>query len=217
MEVQCFDVHMATSWKPLQSYSYNKEEINQDALRTFLLRKLDNLAKDDKCHITMISTWATELYLDKANKEEDDKMRTRSTNVAARAAVGGDDMLSKWELMAEQARQKREGGVDTSGSQPSKDSYSRGLTQIFSRFLLLFQNLRASDENISMEANKEEDDKMRTRSTNVAARAAVGGDDMLSKWELMAEQARQKREGGVDTSGSQPSKDVSRKPLSTMY
>ncbi|KAL5973000.1 Vacuolar protein sorting-associated protein 18 like protein [Asimina triloba] len=37
----------------------------QDALRTFLLRKLDNLAKDDKCQITMISTWVTELYLDK--------------------------------------------------------------------------------------------------------------------------------------------------------
>lgn len=37
----------------------------QDALRTFLLRKLDSLAKDDKCQITMISTWATELYLDK--------------------------------------------------------------------------------------------------------------------------------------------------------
>ena len=37
----------------------------QDALRTFLLRKLDNLTKDDKCQITMISTWATELYLDK--------------------------------------------------------------------------------------------------------------------------------------------------------
>lgn len=28
-EVKCFDVHMATSWKPLESYSYNKEEINQ--------------------------------------------------------------------------------------------------------------------------------------------------------------------------------------------
>ena len=56
---------------------------------------------------------------------------------------------------------------------------------------------------------------MRTTAANVAARAAVGGDDMLSKWQLMAEQARQKREGGVDTSGSQPSKDVSRKPLST--
>lgn len=40
----------------------------QDALRTFLLRKLDNLAKDDKCQITMISTWATELYLDKMNR-----------------------------------------------------------------------------------------------------------------------------------------------------
>ncbi|KAK6148356.1 hypothetical protein DH2020_019268 [Rehmannia glutinosa] len=40
----------------------------QDALRTFLLRKLDNFAKDDKCQITMISTWATELYLDKINR-----------------------------------------------------------------------------------------------------------------------------------------------------
>ncbi|KAK8622377.1 hypothetical protein V6N13_117296 [Hibiscus sabdariffa] len=46
-----------------------------DALRTFLLRKLDNLSKDDKCQITMISTWATELYLDKINRLllEDDK------------------------------------------------------------------------------------------------------------------------------------------------
>ncbi|KAL4604205.1 hypothetical protein ACB092_10G176200 [Castanea dentata] len=67
----------------------------------------------------------------------------------------------------------------------------------------------------SVKANKEEDDKMRTTAANVAARAAVGGDDMLSKWQLMAEQARQKREGGVDTTGSQPSKDVSRKPSST--
>ncbi|KAI6672895.1 hypothetical protein NL676_000801 [Syzygium grande] len=40
----------------------------QDALRTFLLRKLDNLTRDDKCQITMISTWATELYLDKINR-----------------------------------------------------------------------------------------------------------------------------------------------------
>ncbi|KAJ4977061.1 hypothetical protein NE237_002167 [Protea cynaroides] len=40
----------------------------QDALRTFLLRKLDNLTKDDKCQITMISTWSTELYLDKINR-----------------------------------------------------------------------------------------------------------------------------------------------------
>ena len=57
---------------------------------------------------------------------------------------------------------------------------------------------------------------MRTNAANVAARAAVGGDDMLSKWQLMAEQARQKREGGIDTSSSsQPAKDVSRKSSSS--
>ncbi|KAF5752811.1 WD repeat-containing protein 53 isoform X1 [Tripterygium wilfordii] len=28
-EVKCFDVHMATSWNPLETYNYNKEEINQ--------------------------------------------------------------------------------------------------------------------------------------------------------------------------------------------
>ncbi|CAN4122581.1 unnamed protein product [Withania somnifera] len=66
----------------------------------------------------------------------------------------------------------------------------------------------------SIRVNKEEDDKMRTTAANVAARAAVGGDDMLSKWQLMAEQARQKREGGSDVaSGSQPGKDVTRKNL----
>ncbi|CAK9145853.1 unnamed protein product [Ilex paraguariensis] len=68
----------------------------------------------------------------------------------------------------------------------------------------------------SLKVNKEEDDKMRTTAANVAARAAVGGDDMLSKWQLMAEQARQKREGGVDAaSGSQPGNDVSHKPALT--
>ncbi|TKY74994.1 Transcription initiation factor TFIID subunit 4b [Spatholobus suberectus] len=68
----------------------------------------------------------------------------------------------------------------------------------------------------SAKVNKEVDDKMRTNAANVAARAAVGGDDMLSKWQLMAEQARQKREGGMDaSSGSQPAKDVSRKSSST--
>ncbi|KAF3787626.1 Transcription initiation factor TFIID subunit 4b [Nymphaea thermarum] len=62
----------------------------------------------------------------------------------------------------------------------------------------------------SVKVNKEEDDKMRTTAANVAARAAVGGDDMLSKWQLMAEQARQKREGGVDGASG---KDVNRKAL----
>lgn len=61
-------------------------------------------------------------------------------------------------------------------------------------------------------ANKEEDDKMRTTAANVAARAAVGGDDMLSKWQLMAEQARQKREGLDGASSSQPGKSTTQKP-----
>jgi hypothetical protein len=43
----------------------------QDALRTFLLRRLDNLTKNDKMQITMISTWATELYLDKVSSAHD--------------------------------------------------------------------------------------------------------------------------------------------------
>lgn len=58
------------------------------------------------------------------NKEEDDKMRATAANVAARAAVGGDDMLSKWQLMAEQARQKREGMDGPSSSQPGKAAIS---------------------------------------------------------------------------------------------
>ncbi|XWS14779.1 hypothetical protein CRYUN_Cryun35bG0037700 [Craigia yunnanensis] len=65
-----------------------------------------------------------------------------------------------------------------------------------------------------IKVNKDEDDKMRATAANVAARAAVGGDDMLSKWQLMAEQARQKREGGMDAaSGSQAGKDVNRRRL----
>ncbi|XP_020093318.1 transcription initiation factor TFIID subunit 4b isoform X2 [Ananas comosus] len=71
------------------------------------------------------------------------------------------------------------------------------------------------DENRSknVKVNKEEDDKMRTTAANVAARAAVGGDDMLSKWQLMAEQARQKREG-LDSASA--SKTGLRKPSSNL-
>ncbi|WOL17649.1 transcription initiation factor TFIID subunit 4b-like isoform X2 [Canna indica] len=61
----------------------------------------------------------------KVNKEEDDKLRTTAANVAARAAVGGDDMLSKWQLMAEQARQKREGHDGPSSSQLGKTASSK--------------------------------------------------------------------------------------------
>jgi hypothetical protein len=37
----------------------------QDALRTFLLHKLDHLGKEERSQITMVATWCTELYLDK--------------------------------------------------------------------------------------------------------------------------------------------------------
>lgn len=37
-------------------------------------------------------------------------MKANAANVAARAAVGADDMLLKWQMMAAQGRQKRQGG-----------------------------------------------------------------------------------------------------------
>lgn len=70
------DFYRAASFYAKVNYILSFEEISlkfiaigeQDALRTFLLRKLDDLTKDDKCQVTMISTWATELYLDKINR-----------------------------------------------------------------------------------------------------------------------------------------------------
>ncbi|BAB08277.1 unnamed protein product [Arabidopsis thaliana] len=67
------------------------------------------------------------------NKEDDDKMRTTAANVAARAAVGGDDAFLKWQLMAE-ARQKSvsEAGKDgnqkttSGGGKNSKDRQDGG-------------------------------------------------------------------------------------------
>ncbi|KAG7536665.1 Transcription initiation factor TFIID component TAF4 [Arabidopsis suecica] len=69
----------------------------------------------------------------KVNKEDDDKMRTTAANVAARAAVGGDDAFLKWQLMAE-ARQKSvsEAGKDgnqkttSGGGKNSKDKQDGG-------------------------------------------------------------------------------------------
>ncbi|CAA7041623.1 unnamed protein product [Microthlaspi erraticum] len=67
------------------------------------------------------------------NKEDDDKMRTTAANVAARAAVGGDDTFLKWQMMAE-ARQKSvsEAGKDgnqnatSGGGRNSKDRQDGG-------------------------------------------------------------------------------------------
>lgn len=50
------------------------------------------------------------VYVLKAQQEEDDKMRAKAANVAARAAVGATDMLSKWQMMAAQGLAKRQGG-----------------------------------------------------------------------------------------------------------
>ncbi|KAB2615141.1 transcription initiation factor TFIID subunit 4b-like [Pyrus ussuriensis x Pyrus communis] len=56
--------------------------------------------------------------LNETNKKDNDKMRTAAANVAALAAVGGDDMFSKWKLMA-QARKQRDGEIDAaSRAQP---------------------------------------------------------------------------------------------------
>jgi hypothetical protein len=40
-------------------------DIYQDALWTYLLRKLDYMSKEDRSQITMVSTWVAEHYLDK--------------------------------------------------------------------------------------------------------------------------------------------------------
>uniref|UniRef100_A0A0D3GWX9 Pep3/Vps18 beta-propeller domain-containing protein n=1 Tax=Oryza barthii TaxID=65489 RepID=A0A0D3GWX9_9ORYZ len=70
------EYYIAASFYAKMNYILSFEEISlkfisvgeQDALRTFLLRRLDNLTKDNRMQITMISTWATELYLDKINR-----------------------------------------------------------------------------------------------------------------------------------------------------
>ncbi|KAL8160474.1 hypothetical protein V2J09_002011 [Rumex salicifolius] len=85
------DFNRAASFYAKINYILSFEEITlkfisineQDALRAFLLWKLDNLSKDDKCQITMISTWATELYLDKINRlllEDDTAVQDRNSD-----------------------------------------------------------------------------------------------------------------------------------------
>jgi len=53
---------------------------------------------------------------------------------------------------------------------------------------------------------------MRTTAANVAARVAAGGDDMLSKWQLLAERNKQRSEGGDGSSGSVPGNMLQHKP-----
>ncbi|PKA62970.1 hypothetical protein AXF42_Ash007766 [Apostasia shenzhenica] len=88
------DFYRAASFYAKVNYILSFEEISlkfisiaeQDALRTYLLRKLDNLTRDDMCQITMISTWITELYLDKINRLllEDDSTSVENATLASR-------------------------------------------------------------------------------------------------------------------------------------
>ncbi|GAB4827189.1 hypothetical protein Ancab_034079 [Ancistrocladus abbreviatus] len=58
-EVRCYDVHLATSWKPLESYNYNKEEVNQitcNSKSSFLA------AADDSGDIKIINIQQSCLY-----------------------------------------------------------------------------------------------------------------------------------------------------------
>eukprot|EP00249_Psilotum_nudum_P017254 c26236_g1_i1 orf=1461-2465(+) len=61
----------------------------------------------------------------KTAKEEDEKMRAKAANVAARVAAGVDDMLMKWQMMAEQGRQKRE---EESGAPDGTNDNNAGTT-----------------------------------------------------------------------------------------
>ncbi|KAJ8616527.1 hypothetical protein MRB53_035899 [Persea americana] len=58
-EIVCFDVHLASSWKPLESYNYNSEEINQIA---FSSKSPFLAAADDSGDVKIIDTRQKCLY-----------------------------------------------------------------------------------------------------------------------------------------------------------
>ncbi|KAF3577220.1 hypothetical protein DY000_02030545 [Brassica cretica] len=60
----------------------------------------------------------------KGNKEDDDKMRATAANVAACAAVRGDDTFLKWQLMAE-AHHKSVSETGKDGNQKTTSSRGR--------------------------------------------------------------------------------------------
>ncbi|KAK9088825.1 hypothetical protein Scep_027907 [Stephania cephalantha] len=58
-EVMCFDLHMVSMWRPLETYNYNKEEINQIACNT---KKPFLAATDDGGDIKIIDIQQQCLY-----------------------------------------------------------------------------------------------------------------------------------------------------------
>ncbi|KAJ0815825.1 putative transcription factor Hap3/NF-YB family [Helianthus annuus] len=86
-------------------------------------------------------------------------------------------------------------------------------SDIRQQIMLLNQKAREEWEETHADADKlkraAEVNKEQTTAANVAARAAVGGDDMLLKWQLKAERARQKQESGPNAAAaSKPSLGV---------
>ncbi|CAM6063741.1 unnamed protein product [Sphagnum tenellum] len=75
------------------------------------LRKLNE--KKDKGPLADAENEDLRAKVQKAQQEEEDKMRANAANVAARAAVGADDMLTKWQLLAAEGLAKRQGGGAT--------------------------------------------------------------------------------------------------------
>ncbi|XP_042454394.1 WD repeat-containing protein 53-like [Zingiber officinale] len=58
-KVMCFDIKMASSWKPLETYSFNKEEINQIS---FSMKSDFLAAGDDSGEVKIIDTVHQSLY-----------------------------------------------------------------------------------------------------------------------------------------------------------
>lgn len=85
----------------------------------------DSVAKED--------TTTTRPKEKKTQKGEEGKQKANAANMAARAAAGVNDMLLKWQMMAEQGRQKREGESGTSSANDTSVVANIGSTSSGSR------------------------------------------------------------------------------------
>ncbi|RWV81909.1 hypothetical protein GW17_00056630 [Ensete ventricosum] len=154
------------------------------------------ITSDVRRQILLVNQKAKEEW-DKKQAEESEKLR--KVNEVSRQNLFLDSIL----LLQMDGNTRVDAEKDKEDGRPKALKVALIFNKIVVFYLFPFNYLSC------MQANKEEDDKMRATAANVAARAAVGGDDMLSKWQLMAEQARQKREG-LDGA---PGKTASSKPL----
>jgi hypothetical protein len=76
---------------PFEEVALKLIEANQpEALRTFLLHKLDNLGGRERSQQTMLATWLTELYLDQINKAAEAELSAARTTIAGGEGSGGE-------------------------------------------------------------------------------------------------------------------------------